>query len=160
MEVDRRVWRKVRRRIGDPTKEGLSRGGGSSSPPLSGQPTGHMVEEREEYKFVTAVERGFVRGGSGVKVNGGRGLGYKSSAGLMEGWLGKSKVKVEVYAKDKGGPGTCLRSKEVRGGRKQIGKITGKKTACPVFGSKKLKGKSGEVNCLSLIEWLHLIRPE
>ena len=38
MEVDRRVWRKVRRRIGDPTKEGLSRGGGSSSPPLSGQP--------------------------------------------------------------------------------------------------------------------------
>ena len=36
MEVDRRVWRKVRRRIGDPTKEGLSRGGGSSLPPLSG----------------------------------------------------------------------------------------------------------------------------
>ena len=44
MEVDRRVWRKVRRRIGDPTKEGLSRGGGSSSPPLSGQPTGHVVQ--------------------------------------------------------------------------------------------------------------------
>ena len=42
-------------------------------------------------------------------------MGYKSSAGLMEGWLGKSKVKGEVYAKDKGGPGTCLRSKGVRG---------------------------------------------
>ena len=111
------------------TKEGQSRGGGSSSPPLSGQPTGHVVQERGEYKFVTTVERGFVPGGSEVKVNGGRGLGYKSSAGLMEGWLGKSKVKVEVYAKDKGGPGTCLRSKGVRGGRKKIGKFTGKKTA-------------------------------
>ena len=88
------------------------------------------------------------------------GLGYKSSVGLMEGWLGKSKVKGEVYAKDKGGPGTCLRSKGVRGGRKKIGKFTGTKTASPVFGSKKLKGKSGGVNCLSLIDWLQLKRPE
>ena len=119
-----------------------------------------MVQERGLYKFVATVERGFVRGGSGVKVNGGRGLGYKSSAGLMEGWLGKSKVKGEVYAKDKGGPGTCLRSKGVRGGRKKIGKIMRTKTASPVFGSKKLKGKSGGVNCLSLIDWLQLKRPE
>ena len=52
------------------------------------------------------MERGFV-------VNGGRGLGYKSSAGLMEGWLGKSKVKGEVYAKDKGGQ---VLAWEVRGG--------------------------------------------
>ena len=39
MEVDRKVWRKVRRRLVDPTEGDLSRGGGSSSSPLSCQPT-------------------------------------------------------------------------------------------------------------------------
>ena len=35
-----------------------------------------------------------------VKINDGNGLGYKSSAGLLEGWLGKSKVKGGNFAKD------------------------------------------------------------
>ena len=37
-----------------------------------------------------------------VKVKVGNGLGYRSSAGLLEGWLGKSKVKGENFAKDMG----------------------------------------------------------
>ena len=82
-----------------------------------------------------------MRGGSRIKVNGGRGLGYKSSAGLMEGWLGKSKVKGEVYAKDKGGPGTCLRSKGVRGAGRKLASLRGRRLQVQCLGVRNLRGK-------------------
>ena len=81
-------------------------------------------------------------GGLEVKVKVGNHLGYRSSAGLLEGWLGKSKVKGGDCAKDKGGPGMKIR------------KFTGMKNARTLFGSKKFKGKSSGVNYLSLIDWL------
>ena len=73
MEVDRRVWRKVRRRIGDPTKEGLSRGGGSSSPPLSGQPTGPWCRRGGSTRLSQLWRKYLCEGGLELKLMGAMG---------------------------------------------------------------------------------------
>ena len=114
-EVDRNKWRKVRRRLNGPTEGDLNRVGGFSSPVFSGQPNGQVVENREVSKLITTLEGGLLRGGLEVKVKVGNGLGYRSSAGLLEDWLGKSKVKEENCAKDGGGPDSCLGSKGAMG---------------------------------------------
>ena len=79
------MWRKVRRKLNGPTEGDLSRVGGSSSPLLSGQPTSQVVENREECKLITTLKGSLVRWGLEVKVKVGNGLGYRSSAGLLEG---------------------------------------------------------------------------
>ena len=152
MEVDRKVWRKVRRRLNGPTEGDLSRVGGSSSPLLSGQPSSQVVENREECKLITTLEGGLVRWGLEVKL---KWAMVWDTEVVQDCWrVGWASQKLKGKTLLKGGPGSCLRSKGVRGGRKKIGKFVGKRTSKPVIGNKKMKGKSGGVSYLSLIDWL------